>query len=138
MPAPFPLHLVPLDGRFAVCRLDPDADLPAWAFTREAALWSVTRTRRELSVVVEEAGVPPSVARVEPGWRGLALEGPVPFETVGVFARLTGALAAAGVPLFALSTFDTDVLLVKQEHLARAVEALRAAGVTVAEGASRG
>ena len=127
----FPLHLSLFPERFAVARLSPDDPPPAWAFAAQASLWSLTRTWHELSVVVEEAGVPPSVETVERGWRALTLAGPVPFETIGVLAALTGALAAARVPVFVLSTYDTDLLLVKQERLERAVEALRGAGVTV-------
>lgn len=130
MPA-FPLHLTLLAGRFAVCRLAPDAPIPAWAFATDTPLWSITRTAHETSVVTEEGGVPPSVGAVEGGWRALALRGPVPFATTGVLAALTAPLAAAGVPVFALSTYDTDVLMVKQADLDRACAALRAAGATV-------
>ncbi len=127
----FPLHLTLLTGRFAVCRLAPDAPIPAWAFATDTPLWSITRTAHELSVVVEEAGVPPSVGAAEHGWRALALRGPVPFATTGVLAGLTTPLAAANVPVFALSTYDTDLVLVKQADLDRACAALRAAGVAV-------
>lgn len=127
----FPLHLDLLPGRFAVCRLAPDAPIPAWAFATDTPLWSITRTAHETSVVTEEAGVPPSVTSAETGWRALALRGPVPFATTGVLAGLTAPLAAAGVPVFALSTFDTDLLLVKHADLARALTALRAAGAAV-------
>ena len=118
------LRLLP--GRFAVCRLEARAPLPAWVFHDDATLWSLTRTPDELSIVCDEDAVPPSVARVEPGWRAFQVEGPIPFDETGVLAGLATALADAGIPLFALSTFDTDLVLVKEGDLERAIAALRA------------
>jgi hypothetical protein len=128
---PMLLHLALMPGRYAVCRLAPEEPIPAWALVADAPLWSLTRTRGELSVVVEESGVPPSVEQVEPGWRALALHGPIPFGTTGVIAALTAPLAAAHVPVFVISTFDTDVVLVKADQLGQAVAALRGAGMRV-------
>lgn len=116
-----------LPGRFAVCRLDPDAPLPAWLFHAGQSLWSLTRTPRELSLVCPQEDLPPSFeSHVERDWRALELEGPVPFATTGVLAALTAPLAAARVPVFALSTYDTDLLLVKQADLERTRAALAA------------
>ena len=117
------LRLLP--GRCAVCRLDPHAPLPAWAFHNDATFWSLTRTPDELSLVCDQDSVPPSVARVEPGWRALQAEGPIPFDDTGVLASLATPLAEAGIPLFALSTYDTDVVLVKERDLERALAVLR-------------
>jgi len=94
---------------------------------------SITRRTGELSVVCREARVPADV-RAERGWRALEVEGPLAFEEVGVLHALTGPLARAAVSLFAMSTFDTDLLLVREETLERAVEALRAAGHQVEDG----
>jgi hypothetical protein len=110
-----------LDGRYAVARLAPDAAVPEWA--DRGAFVTITRTSEELSIVTEEENVPADV-RTERGWRCLKLEGPIPFETIGVAAKFTGALAAAGVSVFVVSTFDTDYVLVKDEALPRAVTAL--------------
>lgn len=110
--------------RFAVCRFAPDDPLPAWVFHAGATTWSLTRTPRELSLVVPEDDLPPSVERAERGWRALELAGPIPFDETGVLAGLVAPLAAAGVPVFAISTYDTDLLLVREAHLPRAVAAL--------------
>jgi hypothetical protein len=93
-------------------------------------VFSVTRTPDELSVVCDASAVPDDV-RCERGWRCLRVAGAMPFTLVGVLASLTAPIAAAGVGVFALSTFDTDYLLVKESDFARAVEALRTAGHTV-------
>lgn len=126
MQSRFPLTLLP--DRLAVCRLGPDDDAPAWADTPPLA--SVTRTAQELSVVCAEQAVPADV-KAERGWRAFRLEGPVPFTTVGVVAGLTKPLAEAGVPVFILSTFDTDYLLVKEANLERARKVLVSAGFLV-------
>jgi hypothetical protein len=125
-----PLVISPLPGRWAVCRLRPESAVPAWA--EGSAFFSATRTRDELSVVCEEAAVPDGV-RAEKGWAVLKLHGPIPFGTTGVLSSLTAPIAEAGISVFALSTFDTDYLLVKTESLSGAVAALRKAGAEVRE-----
>jgi hypothetical protein len=122
------LRLTLLAERFAVARLAADAALPA--APAAAALWSVTRTHDELSLVCEDAHVPAG-ARVERGWRAFALQGPIPFETTGVIAGLTAPLAAAAIPVFVLSTFDTDYLLVRETYVERVREVLVRAGCEV-------
>jgi hypothetical protein len=122
------LRLLGLDGLFAVCRLPADAPFPSWALSD--SLVSVTRTPDELSIVCHQVNVPP-VIQSEPGWRCFKVQGPLDFALTGILARLTTPLAAAGVPVFALSTFDTDYLLVKQADATRAVAAWIAAGIGV-------
>jgi uncharacterized protein len=122
------IELAVLPGRLAVCRLEADAAPPAWGIG--GALWSLTGTAEELSVVCEERRVPEGVRR-EAGWRALKVAGPLDFALTGVLSAIAAPLAAAGVSIFAVSTFDTDYLLVKDERLADAVAALRAAGLIV-------
>ncbi|HYR03693.1 MAG TPA: ACT domain-containing protein [Syntrophobacteria bacterium] len=109
----------------AVCRLDPDVAVPPWAFA--GPFTSVTRTPAELSIVCLQKGVPEDV-RCERGWRYLAVEGPLACALTGILASLTGALALAGVSVFAISTFDTDYLLVREADAERAVELLSREG----------
>ena len=119
-----PRKLALLPERFAVCRFDPGAPLPAWVFHESATVWSLTRTPRELSVVCPEDDLPPSVEVAERGWRALEVEGPIPFGETGVIAAITAPLAAAGIPVFVLSTYDTDLVLVQEAVLDRAVTVL--------------
>jgi hypothetical protein len=119
------LRLVFLQGSFAVCRLEPEAPVPSWA--ADGPFVSVTRTAAELSVVCPEMAVPEGV-RCERGWRCLRVAGTLDLSLVGVLASLLVPLSGAGVAVFALSTFDTDYLLVRQADLGRAVEAWRQAG----------
>jgi uncharacterized protein len=125
------LRLNVLDGRLAVCRMEPGAGLPEWA-TR-ADFFSITRAPDELSVVCPEGNVPESVG-CEKGWRALKLAGPFEFSLTGVLASVLDPLARAGVSVFAVSTFDTDYVLVKEDRLRAAVAALREAGHEVRDG----
>jgi len=120
-----------LPGRLSVARLPGTAALPSWA--DGAGFVSITRREGELSIVCADGRVPAEV-RAERGWRALELEGPIDFQAVGVLHGLTGPLARAGISVFAVATFDTDVLLVREETLARSMDALRAAGITVDDG----
>lgn len=117
--------LMLLSGRYAVCRLETDAPVPAWA---RGEFVSITRTAEELSVVCHDADVPQGV-RCERGWRCLKLAGPLDFSLVGVLHSLLAPLAAANVSVFAVSTYDTDYILVREGDLHRARAALHAAGV---------
>jgi len=119
------VRLAVVPGALAVCRLAADAPLADWMDA--GAFSSVTRTPDELSVVCAEAAVPEGIT-AERGWRALHVDGPLDFAMTGVLARLAAPLAEAGVPIFVVSTFDTDWLLVKAEHLARAVGTLRQSG----------
>jgi hypothetical protein len=122
------LTLLDMAGRFAVCKLPPGSAVPAWATAGE--VFSVTRTVEELSVVCRQEMVP-SGTQAEVGWRCLRVAGAMPFTLVGVLASLTGPVAAAGVGVFVVSTFDTDYLFVKGAEFQAAVEALRRAGHSV-------
>lgn len=126
---PASLALTLLLPTLAVCRLAPDAPPPPWAMGGD--FWALTRTPDELSVVCLASAVPAGV-RAETGWRALMVAGPLDFALVGILRSLAVPLAEAGVSIFAVSTFDTDYLLVRAEQLARAVAALERAGHTVA------
>jgi hypothetical protein len=127
-----PLALLEVVGRCAVCKMPPDSAIPAWATAGD--VFSVTRTPEELSVVCRQEAVPAGT-QAEVRWRCLRVAGAKPFTLVGVLASLTVPIAKAGVGVFAVSTFDTDYLIVKEAEFSAAVAALRGAGHTV-EGVS--
>jgi uncharacterized protein len=124
----YELSLLP--EKFTICRLAPDAFVPEWA-TR-GQFFSITRTSDELSVIAETAVVPERL-RTEVRWRLMRVHGPFDFSEVGVLASLVQPLAAAGVSVFTVSTFDTDYLLLRCSQLRDAVAALRDAAHTVHE-----
>ena len=115
-----------LDGTWVVVRLPPAAPVPTWAF-RGNSFTSITRTVDELSIVSPESLVPSDV-QAERGWSILKVHGPFPFEQVGVLASFAAPLASRKMSLFAVSTFDTDYILIKSVDLAAASECLIAAG----------
>jgi hypothetical protein len=120
----FVLH----DHCFAVCRLEPGAPIPSWATAGD--LWSITRTADEMSVVCRQDVLPERI-HCERGWRCLRVAGTIDFAVVGVLSSLVAPLAEAGISVFALSTYDTDYLMVKDEVLVRAVDVLRRHGHAV-------
>jgi hypothetical protein len=124
------LTLSVLEGRFAIARLTPEDEFPGWAF--EGPFASVTTTADEVSIVCADASVPSGVLH-EGGWRCLGVVGQLDFSLAGVIDSLAAPLAAAGVPIFLLSTHDSDYLLVKDDRLERAREALTEAGHTVVD-----
>jgi hypothetical protein len=114
------------DGLLAVCRLPAGSPLPEWT-ARAHRFLTVSRTPIELSVTAD-AEVVPEEAACERGYRALRVEGPIPLDLVGVLASIAGPLAEAGISIFAISTYDTDYVLVKAASLAAAVSALERAG----------
>ena len=111
-----------------VHRLSPEKTIPV-GLTNES-LYFVGRTEQELSIVCAES-LSVDSERQETGWRALRVKGPLDFGLIGILAGIASCLANASVSIFALSTFDTDVILVKQDKLISAVEALRGAGYTI-------
>jgi uncharacterized protein len=127
------LPLVLLPPRLAVCRLPSRAEFPDWVQTGEAPdgyLLALVRTPDELTIVCEERIVPPEV-KAERGWRAFQVQGPLDFSLTGVLASIAAPLAQSGVSIFAVSTFDTDYILVKENVLERALQALAQSGFLV-------
>ena len=122
------LELSLLPERLAISRLAADSPVPDWA-TR-GPFYSLTRTRDELSIVTELSRVPACI-QSQPGWRALKVHGPFVLSEVGVLAALATPLAEAKISLFAISTFDTDYLLVASETLPAAIAALERTGHTI-------
>ncbi len=119
------LSLQKIPGQFAVCKLKHDEPIPLWAISGQ--IWSVTRTASELSVVCSQTAMPPDI-KAERDWRILKVVGPLPFEMIGVLSSLVTPLADAGVSSLALSTFDTDLILVKENSFDAACQVLSQTG----------
>ena len=113
----------------AVCQLPTGTSWPTPP--PDDSLFSITAAESGLTVVCRPDEVPPG-ARVEPDWRALRVAGPLDFSLIGVIGALTALLAGAGVSVFVLSTFDTDHVLIKEDTVELAIDALREAGHTVA------
>ena len=99
--------------------------VPSWV---RGEFWSITQTPDELSIVCPQECVPSGVLH-EGGWKVLKVLGPLSFELTAIMASISSILAEAGTSIFALSTYDTDYILVKAEQLQSAIEALRSHGI---------
>lgn len=121
-----PQRFTLLLGEWAIARLAPEAPLPPWALA-PADFNAIARTPHELSIVAPATAVPAEI-RAERGWAVLRLQGPFAFDQTGILASFATPLADANIGIFAVSTFDTDYVLVKTARLADALAALRAAG----------
>lgn len=117
-----PLVIQVLPGEFAIARLAADAPLPAWADAPTFS--SATRTGDELSILCPAAQVPSEVKH-EPGWRILKLRGPFNFTETGILSSVLDPLAFSRISILAISTFDTDYVLVKATELDAAIRTLR-------------
>ena len=119
------LALSLLSDTFAICRLGPEEDIPSWVLTGD--FFSVTRTKEELSLLCLQEAIPEGT-RCEKGFRCFKVGGPLDFSLTGILSSLTMPLAQAGISVLAISTFDTDYLLVKEAQVDSAVQALSHAG----------
>jgi hypothetical protein len=115
------MELILLPDSLAICRLNKDAEIPDWALA--GSFYAVVRTEDELSIVCPD-GHPSPGTKFDSGWRALKVQGPLAFDEIGILAGLTVPLAEAGIPVFVISTFDTDYLLVKEPQLSKTVRLL--------------
>jgi hypothetical protein len=120
------LALELLPDTLAICRMEPAAPIPAWAMQPSPFL-TVSRTAEELSITTLQSAVPAQVTCAR-DYRALRVRGPLPLDLVGILAALAEPLAAVGLSIFAIATYDTDYVLVKGGDLPVALQALRQAG----------
>jgi hypothetical protein len=109
----------------AICRLEPEEKLPPWAGS--GAFSSVTRTSVEMTIVCQEENVPAGTA-CNKNWRCIQIGGVLDFSETGILSSLTAPLAVEGIPVYALSTYSTDLILIKEKDFPRAVHVLSGAG----------
>ncbi|HEY4721493.1 MAG TPA: ACT domain-containing protein [Anaerolineae bacterium] len=119
------LTLSILPDTFSICHWGPDEHVPDWMDAHSFV--SITRTADELSIVCLDQNVPAEV-NANRGWRCLKVEGPLDLSLTGILTSLAVPLAEARIGIFAISTFDTDYVLVKEQALADAIVALEKAG----------
>jgi hypothetical protein len=122
------LQLKLMPEMLSVCRLDAADELPLWALGDP--FFSVTKTADELSIVCSQASVPETV-KCEGDWRCLKVMGPLDFALIGILAKISSVLAAAGISIFAVSTYDTDYIMLKAPKIEAAIAALSANGIQI-------
>lgn len=119
------LTLQLLLNNFAICKLAPDMEIPSWL--NSSSLFSITRTSDELSIVCEDSIVPPGIC-TESGWACLKVVGTLDFSLIGILASLINPLVEAKISIFALSTYNTDYILIKKDQVDKAIEVLKRYG----------
>lgn len=119
------MKLNTLPETLAVSQLDPNSPIPLWAV--QSKFYAIHRTFEELSIICNESAVPQEV-KSERGWRAFKVEGPLDFSLTGVLASIANPLAEAKISIFAISTFDTDYVMVKESDLEKARTVLTEAG----------
>ena len=117
-----------LNENLTVCKVATVGD-----FDWNSELYFIGKTDEELSLVCKTADAPSHTLAREDGWKGLRIQGELDFSLIGILAELSAVLAAHKIGLFAVSTYNTDYLLVKEENFAAAVCALEKAGHQVTE-----
>ncbi len=122
------LALTVLDKKYAIHRLDPDANIPGTIFGSQ--FYSISRTDEELSIVCE-ADIHIDSVKTSASWSCIKVIGPLDFSLTGILAGISATLADAKISLFAISTFDTDYFLVKSRELSKALHAIKDAGYVI-------
>lgn len=110
-----------LEGKYGVVRLDKTELIPEWA--KNSEFYSITKTADELSIVCSQKSIPSDV-KWEKNWRILKIEGPLDFSLIGILSSISTILAQKGISIFAISTYDTDYILVKDKEINNAIVAL--------------
>lgn len=126
------MELILLSVTLTICRLDPNTPIPAWAIASN--FYSLTRSPEELSIVCETA---PADVKQQSGWRAFKVRGPLDFSLAGILAAVIEPLRHHRIPVFVISTFDTDHILVQAQDLEPALASLKRAGHTITVERSR-
>ncbi|MEQ8198568.1 MAG: ACT domain-containing protein [Clostridiaceae bacterium] len=110
-----------LEEKYGICRLDKTELIPEWS--KNSNCFSITRTEDELSIVCSQDSIPDDI-KCEKDWRILKVQGPLDFSLIGILASISTVLAQKGISIFAVSTYDTDYILVKNKDIDNATESL--------------
>jgi len=123
------MDLIILDTVFSVVKLPPTVEIPSW--TGKCEFFSITRTNEELSIVCPTTNVPDSILKdVEHDWKCIKVDGVLDFSLTGILSSLANPLAENNISIFAISTFNTDYLLIKVDFMEKAKSVLEYAGHT--------
>ncbi len=112
-----------LEYDLTVCKAASAADLPL-----KGDFFFIGKTDEEVSLVCQTKDVPRNTVERDDGWKGFRIQGILDFSLTGILAKLSAVLAEQGIGIFAVSTYNTDYILVKKENMARAMETLKTAG----------
>ena len=117
------MELKRIPHKLTVCKVEKLSDIDT-----TAEFYFIGKTDEELSLVCRTEDTPEKTIEREDGWRGFRIQGVLDFSLVGILSKLSGILAEHQIGIFAVSTYNTDYILVKEENFERALEVLTAAG----------
>ena len=120
------IELEKLAHRLTVCKVEKETELD---LSRE--FYFIGKTDEELSLVCREEDAPANTIARDDGWRGFRIRGILDFSLIGILSKLSGILAENKIGIFAVSTYNTDYILVKEENFGRAMNLLAEAGYTI-------
>jgi hypothetical protein len=123
------MNLILLKGIYSVCKFPPDSVPPVWIYASE--FYSVTRTSEELSVVTCLSCPPDEGIICDNGWRILKIKGPLDLSLTGILAELSRLFSENSIPVFTISTYDTDFILLKEADVEHGIKALEESGHSV-------
>ena len=115
-----------IENKLTVCKVAEISDIDL-----EADLFFIGKTDEELSLVCRTEDTPENTVERDDGWRGFRIQGPLDFSLIGILSKLSGILAEQKIGIFAVSTYNTDYILVKEENYERALTVLAAEGYTI-------
>jgi hypothetical protein len=121
------MNLSILKENYCICRLNPNDSVPEWV--NKNGFWTITQTQNELSIVCQDNPLAESL-KSQRDWKIIKAEGILDFNLTGILSSIAKPLAKAKISIFAISTFDTDYILIKRSHVPEAISALQLAGFT--------
>ena len=120
------MELTEVEGIFSIIRYPAGERIPSWVLGLKG-FYSITKTQEELSILCETNSIKGKPSNQEDGWKCLKVEGPLDFTLTGVLSSIASPLAGEGISIFAVSTYDTDYILVKDEKFTQSKDVLRMA-----------
>ena len=120
------MELKKIDHKLTVCKVTDVSDIDM-----SADFYFIGKTDEELSLVCRTEDTPARTTARDDGWRGFRIQGVLDFSLIGILSKLSGILAENKIGIFAVSTYNTDYILVKEENFERALDILAAEGYTV-------
>lgn len=123
------LNLIILNETYAICRFKADSDFPDWISDSE--FYSLTKTKDELSLVCQQNDSLSQAIEINKDWRIIKVSGPLDFSLTGIIAEISGILAENKIPVFTISTYQTDYFLVKGQDINKAIDSLKYSGYDI-------
>ncbi len=120
------MELKRIGYRFTVCKVKDVSDI-----NMDTDFCFIGKTDEELSLVCKTEDTPPETIERDDGWRGFRIQGVLDFSLIGILSKLSGILAENKIGIFAVSTYNTDYIFVKEENHERALTVLASEGYTV-------